>query len=480
MLAPSHRQRRLGMAASVAVALALASHPAAAQTEQTLKKDSAAQSLEQANQSLEATQTRTQELESQRKSLGKEIAQLNRQIIETASRVQDSELRLTELERSLTEREARRKGFEAEFGREAKKLSAILVSLQRMGANPPPAIITHRRDALSMVRSALMLSKIFPQYRDQAVALRHKLETLDEAIVAERTERDKVKGQRDSLDADRAGLEKLMETKQVAMADADKELQGVRELAKVQAKQVTDTRELVRKLDAEIAEKTTLGAYETELALSAAKPALDAVPGAAAPEPAETAPPQTPEATASLAAPPTEAPASEEPNLGKPLAADVAFLDPGRIKPAMPFGDAKGRLPIPVSGDRVLAFGQQTRSGSKSKGVAFATREEAQITSPCDGWVVYAGEFRSYDQVLIINAGGGYHLLLAGMAQINVQVGQFVLSGEPVGKMGKARVAAGKDGNPARPIFYLELRSKERPINPDPWWGPSGQKVANG
>ena len=202
------------MAASVAVALALASHPAAAQTEQTLKKDSAAQSLEQANQSLEATQTRTQELESQRKSLGKEIAQLNRQIIETASRVQDSELRLTELERSLTEREARRKGFEAEFGREAKKLSAILVSLQRMGANPPPAIITHRRDALSMVRSALMLSKIFPQSRDQAVALRHKLETLDEAIVAERTERDKVKGQRDSLDADRAGLEKLMETSQ--------------------------------------------------------------------------------------------------------------------------------------------------------------------------------------------------------------------------------------------------------------------------
>ncbi len=472
MLAPSKRQRRLGMAATVAMALALAPYQGAAQTEQTLEKDNAAQSLEQASQSLAATQSRAQALEARRKSLGKEIAQINRQIIEKASRVQDSELRLTELERSLSERETRRKGFEAEFGREAKKLSAILVSLQRMGANPPPAIITHRRDALSMVRSALMLSKIFPEYRDQAVALRKKLETLDEAIVAERSERDKVKAERDSLDADRAGLEKLMETKQVAMADTDKELEGVRELAKVEAKQVTDTRELVRKLDAEIADKTTLGAYETELALSATKPALDGASG--------TAPPQAPEATASLPVPQTGEPVPAEPNLGKPLSADVAFLDPGRIKPAMPFGDAKGRLPMPVSGDRVLTFGQQTRSGSKSKGVAFATREEAQITSPCDGWVVYAGEFRSYDQVLIINAGGGYHLLLAGMAQINVQVGQFVLSGEPVGKMGKARVAAGKDGSPARPIFYLELRSKERPINPDPWWGPSGQKVANG
>jgi septal ring factor EnvC (AmiA/AmiB activator) len=133
-----------------------------------------------------------------------------------------------------------------------------------------------------------------------------------------------------------------------------------------------------------------------------------------------------------------------------------------------------------VRGERILAFGQQTRSGSKSKGVAFATRDQAQITSPCDGWVVYAGEFRSYDQVLIINAGGGYHLLLAGMAQINMQVGQFVLSGEPVGKMGAARPAADGSANAAPPILYLELRSKERPINPDPWWGPSGQKVANG
>ena len=135
---------------------------------------------------------------------------------------------------------------------------------------------------------------------------------------------------------------------------------------------------------------------------------------------------------------------------------------------------------MPVKGDRILAFDQKTRSGAKSKGVAIATREQAQIISPSDGWVVYAGEFRSYDQVLIINAGGGYHLLLAGMAQINVQVGQFVLSGEPVGKMGAARQAADGSGKPAPPILYLELRSKERPVNPDPWWGPSGQKVANG
>ncbi len=94
--------------------------------------------------------------------------------------------------------------------------------------------------------------------------------------------------------------------------------------------------------------------------------------------------------------------------------------------------------------------------------------------------IAQLGSWLAPSGAVMIETGRAQAPVTSALAQINVQVGQFVLSGEPVGKMGKARVAAGKDGNPARPIFYLELRSKERPINPDPGWGPSGQKVANG
>src|SRR3979409_87325 len=66
------------------------------------------------------------------------------------------------------------------------------------------------------------------------------------------------------------------------------------------------------------------------------------------------------------------------------------------------------------------------------KGIALAARAGAQVTTPCDGWVVYAGPFRSYGQLLILNAGGGYHVLIAGMERISVNIGQFVLTGEPV------------------------------------------------
>ena len=72
--------------------------------------------------------------------------------------------------------------------------------------------------------------------------------------------------------------------------------------------------------------------------------------------------------------------------------------------------------------------------------MSIATRTGGQVSSPADGWVVYAGPFRSYGQLLIINAGDGYHVLLAGMERIDVQLGQFVLAGEPVAAMASPKI----------------------------------------
>ena len=93
-------------------------------------------------------------------------------------------------------------------------------------------------------------------------------------------------------------------------------------------------------------------------------------------------------------------------------------------------------MPLPVNGARIKEFGAPDSLGGTEKGLSIATRAGAQVTAPCDGWVVYAGPFRNYGQVLILNAGGGYHVVLAGMDRISVNVGQFVLTGEPVAVMG--------------------------------------------
>jgi septal ring factor EnvC (AmiA/AmiB activator) len=119
--------------------------------------------------------------------------------------------------------------------------------------------------------------------------------------------------------------------------------------------------------------------------------------------------------------------------------------------------------------------------GGTEKGVSIAVRAATQVTSPCDAWVVYAGPFRNYGQVLILNAGGGYHVVLAGMERIQVNVGQFVLTGEPVAVMGSgSQVATTRSSSPDRPVLYVEFRKDGAPIDPSPWWATGKGEKARG
>jgi septal ring factor EnvC (AmiA/AmiB activator) len=83
---------------------------------------------------------------------------------------------------------------------------------------------------------------------------------------------------------------------------------------------------------------------------------------------------------------------------------------------------------------------------------------------------------------LIINASGGYYLVLAGMDRINVGVGQFVLAGEPIALMGdgSARTAAAAAIGAAQPILYIELRKDGAAIDPGPWWAKTDIEKARG
>jgi septal ring factor EnvC (AmiA/AmiB activator) len=94
--------------------------------------------------------------------------------------------------------------------------------------------------------------------------------------------------------------------------------------------------------------------------------------------------------------------------------------------------------------------------------------------------VVYAGPFRNYGQLLILNAGSGYHVLLAGMDRISVDLGQFVVTGEPVAVMGGggSQVPAALAANSGQPVLYVEFRKDGTPVDPSPWWATNdGEKV---
>ncbi|MCA0406470.1 MAG: peptidoglycan DD-metalloendopeptidase family protein, partial [Proteobacteria bacterium] len=123
-------------------------------------------------------------------------------------------------------------------------------------------------------------------------------------------------------------------------------------------------------------------------------------------------------------------------------------------------------------------FGARDALGGLERGVTFAANGGAVVTAPADGWVHFAAPFRGYGHLLIINAGNGYHVVLAGMERLSVDIGQFVLAGEPVGFMPAAAPANAPAGTVsqgtalgvARPALYVEFRKDGSPVDPSPWW----------
>ncbi|MEQ1711174.1 MAG: peptidoglycan DD-metalloendopeptidase family protein [Hyphomicrobium sp.] len=492
----------LAASASWSIAPATTFAQSAQQTPPASNPDEAARALAAKRHELQATETRAKTLEHDVKSLADERRKINERLVETAALIQSSEARMSTIEARLGELEAQEKLLRGSLNQRHGQISNLLSALLRMGRNPPPVMITQREDALRMVRSAMLLAAAFPELRGKAVALVERLNELVRVMTDVRTESDRLKAETQRLSDARTRLAGLMETKKQSLGERQSELEKVRLAAQEISKNVSDLGELIAKLDQAVTRNTNLAAYEEEqrrqVAAAARTPAL-ATPdqSAGSSDLASTAETTatlitsaSPSASAGVTAvaketqvavltPPPKPAGPRIVELAPTAAGALVPRDSSRIKPALPFELAKAKLPLPAQGRRVLAFGEKTNYGGHSKGLVLETRHGAQITSPSDGWIVYAGEFRSYGQLLIINAGGGYHILLAGLSQIDVQPGQFVLAAEPVGTMGASPKSTSGGAPQTAPVLYVEFRKDGRPVDPDPWWVEDARKVQN-
>jgi len=459
-----------GVALAVAVPLAggvLAQAPKPSDTAPTTPEE-AKKKLENKRKELETVKKRTKSLQGDVTTLAAERERLNAKLVETASLIKKSEGQLTSIETRLGELEAQEKILKGSLNQRHDQIAKLLSALQRMGRNPPPILITQREDALKMVRSAMLLASAFPELGSQARALAGRLTELVRVMTEIRTQGDQLRTEMTRLTDARTRLSGLLAAKKASLDKRQSELKKMRTAASEISASVTNLNELITRLDQAVKDNTGLGAYEEETRQRAAaslRPTLGGQPPEAAPG-SGTGDTQT----AMLPIPP-KAPGVVE------LAPGATLGSPGRIKPEIPFAEAKGRLPLPAQGRKVLGFSEKTQYGGQSKGIVLETRQGAQVTSPCDGWIVYAGEFRSYGQLLIINAGGGYHVLLAGLSQIDVQPGQFVLAAEPVGTMSGWPQQAQPASVNSAPVLYVEFRKEGTPIDPDPWWVSGHQKV---
>jgi septal ring factor EnvC (AmiA/AmiB activator) len=419
--------------------------------EDDLSRDEARKRLDETEQELQSSRVKAEGLTKDLAALAEERARLNNDLIEAGTRVQASEAKLSETESKLAELTEQVNVIQSSITERKEAIVKMLSAMQRIGRTPPPALVTRRDDALAVVRSAMLLAEVFPELKYQADNLSHELEglvTLENGI---RERRDEQKRETDTLAAEQGRLDRLLEEKKSKLAQGEAELVEVKQSAEQLAAEVTNLSELIERLDVQIA-KVEVAQYDAEIA---AEKAL----------------------RARLQQQVMATPANESVVELKPESTKVAFASPDRLKPAMPFDQAKGTLRLPAQGRKLKSFGDTDAAGAALKGISLQTRAEARITAPADGWVVYAGPFRSYGQLLIINAGGGYHILLAGMSRIDVSLGQFVLAGEPIAVMGGPAASSISGDESSRPVLYVEFRKDGRPVDPGPWWAEASGKV---
>jgi len=491
------RRLRAGTAL-LALALFAPAHAFAQSTPPTAKELERAErekELEILRSDLEQRKATEAKIKIEVEALKDDRKKLGQALIDTAARLKAIEGRLSATEARLKPLDGREAEIKRSLDSRQTILAEVLSAAARLSRRPAPAIMLKPEDALDSVRSAMLLGAVVPELRQEAETLVADLTELGRVRKDIETERQSLADNQTALVGERVRLAALIDERQRRQSEREKALEGERGRAQALAKQVQTVSELVTRIEKDI-EAARIAAEEAQrkALMEAAKREVEAAKLAAEAEAARikaeaeaakrTAAAETAKlrADAEMAKRQAEA-AKREAAEAKQKAEKrnfAALADPARITPALAFADAKGQFALPVAGTRIREFGASDGAGGTEKGIQLSTRPGAQVTAPCDGWVVYAGLFRSYGRLLIINGGGGYHVLLAGMEQITVELGQFVLAGEPVAVMAGVGQSAAKAAPTTSPVLYIEFRKDGNSIDPAPWWAESDNEKARG
>ncbi|MGD9811508.1 MAG: murein hydrolase activator EnvC [Sphingobium sp.] len=119
---------------------------------------------------------------------------------------------------------------------------------------------------------------------------------------------------------------------------------------------------------------------------------------------------------------------------------------------------AAGHAPayrLPVVGALVTGMGELSESGVRARGVGIATAPGAQVVAPAQGRIAFAGPYRGFGQIVIIDHGEGWSTLITDLGRLTVEVGETVRQGEPVGTTAQR----------ANPVVTVELRRQGRPVD---------------
>ena len=400
-----------------------------AQQELEQERDVAADALERLRADLAATQARQDMLAAELADIDADVEELTQLLIRTTDQAETIAARIEVQRERIGALDSNAQALERSLQAQRERIAILLSAMVRVGGAPPPALFVSPGDALRSVRSALLLGVAFPELEAESRVLANDLAALDEARMQLDAALDLLLADAEALAEEEERIELVLAERSRLREENQSVLERERERAALLASEATSLESLLSELEDE------LGSVRDAIAR-----------------------------------------AEEAARIGAPDADDrqaiASLRDSGRMVPAFAFGTAQGLIRTPVRGQQILAFGDEDRFGEISQGLHIQTRADARVIAPADGWVLYAGPFRAYGQVIILDVGDGYRMILAGMSRINVALGQFVLMGEPIATMGERGSTVLADGSTQtpQPVLFVELRQDGRSIDSSSWW----------
>lgn len=352
-------------------------------------------------------------LEQQAKKIKDELNNVNQKMIAAAKKIQNGEDEVRQKQEELEKLQQHLNESEIKFNAEHGMLIETLAALQSLALRPSEAILAQPLSPVEVMRSSILLRGSVHSLKERAEIIRQGIEDISnqKEEIAKRLQ--DLEKENQQLAAQQTEMKQMSQQKSKMYEQISSQSKEAQQKATVLAGQASNLRDLLDKL-------------EKQKALQQKQMA-------------------------------------EKQRLSRERAADQVRADKGLASSAssasINFAKAKGKLSRPARGPILTQFHQEMSKGVVSNGIDIKTASNAQVIAPYDGTVIFAGPFKNFANLLIIDHGDGYTSLLSGLEETDAKVGQTLLAGEPVGNM--------PSGNNAK--LHMEIRQNNRPLNPAEW-----------
>lgn len=355
------------------------------------------ETLQQIEARMAAEKEKQEEIARKMQSLESDMKGLKTNLIKTTSQVQKNENELGGLEKKLGSLSSRKEDITNNLEKDRKSLADLITALERIRRLPPEALIARPGAPLETAQASVVLGAIMPELNRRAEDFKKRLDELEEVETELSTNKEKLKSAAEKLKENKEKMEGLMAARQDALKKTQTDLDGQQKQVVALSRQASDLKDLIRKIEKQRAARSNSKSEKLE-----GKKRKNKV---------------------------------DESKLGGSLA-------------------SLGNSRLPVAGSIAIKYGQNDELGAASEGVHIKSRAGSIVVAPMSGVVRYAGPFKSYGSIVLIEHKNNYHSLIAGLGRIDTVVGQNVDAGEPLGKLGNT------------PSLYYELRFNGQPINP--------------